>query len=251
MNPVIEQIYSSGFVEDEAGKRYPHKTASISYEAGMALYHYARDAKPQRTIEIGMAYGLSTLFICQALHENDLETRQTNPNGAAPAASHSAIDPFERQVFKSIGLSNLRRADLDNFLRFFEMPSAEILPDLIRQKECFDFALIDGSHLFDYALVDFFLIDQLLKPGGCVAFDDLWMPAVRKVVSYVMKNRAYRLIRTPYQETVPVWKRTLRTTRRVIRNVGRDWALNSLPQNIVFLEKTAPDERPWDFHHSF
>jgi len=31
-----------------------------------------------------------------------------------------------------------------------------------------DFAFIDGNHVFEYVLVDFFLIDKLLRPGGAI-----------------------------------------------------------------------------------
>ena len=73
------------------------------------------------------------------------------------------------------------------------MAADEALPQLCSQKEEFEFAFIDGSHLFDFTFVDFFFIDKLLAVGGHVAFDDLWMPAVRKVVSFVLKNKPYQL----------------------------------------------------------
>ena len=58
----------------------------------------------------------------------------------------------------------------------------------------FDSILIDGSHLFDYVLVDFFYADKLLKNGGYVMFDDTWMPSIKKVLTFVMLNRRYTLM---------------------------------------------------------
>lgn len=51
-------------------------------------------------------------------------------------------------------------------------------------------------HTFDYAFIDFFYIDRILKPGGVIVFDDLCIPAVNKVFRYALTNRAY----VPYIE---------------------------------------------------
>jgi predicted O-methyltransferase YrrM len=38
-------------------------------------------------------------------------------------------------------------------------------------------------HTFDYVLVDFFLTDKLLRPGGIVVIDDYSLPAIYKSLS--------------------------------------------------------------------
>jgi predicted O-methyltransferase YrrM len=195
--------------------------------------------KPEKTLEIGMAYGLSTLFICQAHHDNG-------------SGAHIAIDPFEDTRFKSIGLLNIKRANLEQLLRFYRSSSDEVLPQLCAQKDRFDFAFIDGSHLFDRVLVDFFYIDKLLNAGGHVAFDDLWMPAVRKAASFILKNRAYTLVRLPSKPKTSVWRRVLRIGRRIVQSpFGRDWTLKFVPQNVVVFKKVAHDSRHWQFHRAF
>jgi predicted O-methyltransferase YrrM len=239
MNRVIEQIYRSGCVEDAQGNTYRHNAFSVTLEAGALLYDCVRAWKPEKTIEIGMGYGLSTLCICQAHHDNG-------------SGSHTAIDPLEDTLFKSIGLLNLERAELKQALRFYQARSDEVLPQLCAQKERFGFALIDGSHLFDYVLVDFFYIDKLLNVGGHVAFEDLWMPGVRKVASFVLKNRRYILVRPPSKPAPLVWRHVLRTGRRILQNpLGRDWPLKLVPQNVAIFKKTAEDSRGWQFHRAF
>ena len=91
MNRIIDQIYKSGMVEDDQGNQYSHSPSSVPYETGLVLYNLIREYKPKRSIEIGFAYGLSTLFICQALADNG-------------QGMHIAIDPWEKQAYKSIGL---------------------------------------------------------------------------------------------------------------------------------------------------
>jgi predicted O-methyltransferase YrrM len=239
MNDVIREIVRSGRVTDEQGHAY-EPVSAVTLESGELLYDFVRNFKPERTLETGMAFGLSTLFICQALEDNG-------------SGTHTAIDPLEESEFKSIGVLNLRRAQLDRRFRLFQAPSDVVLPRLCEEGAGpIDFAFIDGWHLFDFTLVDFYYIDKLLRVGGHVAFDDLWMPSVRKVVSFVLKNKPYSLVRLPARNPAPAWRRTVRIARRIAQGpLARDWRVKLLPDNVAFLEKTAADGRPWDFHRAF
>lgn len=183
-----------------------------------------------------MAHGKSTLSICQAHRANG-------------AGCHIAIDPLQETKFNSIGLANIERANLKDILRFYQAPSDEVLPQLCTQGERIDFAFIDGNHRFQYTLVDFFYIDKMLNAGGHIAFDDLWLPAVRKVVSFVLKNTPYKLVRPLSNPNTPVGKRVLRIGRRIMQNpLGRDWGLKLVPQNVAILQKTGAD-RAGSLHH--
>ncbi len=144
MNDTIAQIYGSGYVEDAEGNPYEHRASPVSFEAGALLYDCIREAEPKNTLEIGMGYGISTLFICQAHRDNG-------------TGCHTVIDPFQEKLYKSIGLLNVERANLKDILRSHQAPSHKVLPQLCARNERFDFAFIDGNHRFDYALVDFFL----------------------------------------------------------------------------------------------
>jgi predicted O-methyltransferase YrrM len=200
------------------------------------LYDFVRLMKPGKTLETGMARGKSTLSICQAHRSNG-------------AGCHIAIDPWQEEKFNSMGLANIERANLKDILRFYQGPSDEVLPQLCAQGEQIDFAFIDGNHRFQYTLLDFFYIDKMLNVGGHIAFDDLWLPAVRKVVSFILKNTPYKLVRPPSNPNTPVGKRLLRLGRRILQNpLGRDWALKLVPQNVAILQKTAVD-RAGSLHH--
>lgn len=240
MNSLIEQIYASGRIESPNGDTLNLFPTSISHEEGMALYQLIRTTKPKHTLEIGMAYGISTLFICQAHHDNGF-------------GQHTAVDPFERKRWQSIGLSNIRRAGLEGILRFYEHASHEILPQLIQRNERFEAIFIDGSHLFDYAMVDFFLVDKLLDVGGYVVLDDISLPSVRKLLSFVLRNRNY-YISPEYPATIdPFWKKPLRFAKYLSQA-----PLDLLPALIAFsqrrfcvLRKTSEETRPWDHYKPF
>jgi len=203
------------------------------------LYDFVRIVKPAKTLETGMAHGKSTLSICEAHRANG-------------AGSHIAIDPLQETKFGSNGLANIERAGLKDILRFYQAPADEVLPRLCADGEEIDFAFIDGNHRFQYVLVDFFYIDKMLKVGGHVAFDDLWLPAVRKVVSFVVKNIPYKLVPPVSNPNTPLRARVLRAGRRIVQNpLERDWVLKLVPQNVAILQKTGDDRAGSLDHRAF
>jgi len=216
----------------------PH---GVTPNTAKVLYDFVRAVKPARTLEVGMAYGISTLCICQAHQDN-----------GAGAGCHIVIDPYQEESFKGAGLANLERASLKDMLRFYQARSDEVLPELSARGERIDFAFIDGNHHFDYALVDFFFIDKILNVGGHVAFDDLWMRSVRSVVSFVLKNTSYKLVRASSAHSPAVGRRLLILGHRIRQNpLGRDWTLKFVPQNVAVLKKVGEERLKWGQHRAF
>ncbi len=152
----------------------------IPREEGDYLYSLVRHARPTTSIEVGMANGLSTLFIAAALRDNG-------------SGRHIAIDPFQTTAWRGAGTAVLRRAGLERFVEVREDYSHRALPDLEREGVRAQFAFIDGAHLFDYVITDFLCIDRVLEVGGLIAFDDSDWPAVRRAIRFVLANRDYEV----------------------------------------------------------
>jgi predicted O-methyltransferase YrrM len=240
MNDVIETIYRTGRVEDAAGQPIDPFAEAIPYDEGKALYDLVRRTVPRHTLEIGMAYGLSSLFICQALRD-------------AGGGTHVAIDPFETTRWQGIGMRNLQRAGLDDLARLAEAPSHEALPELLRAGRTFEVVFVDGNHRFDYTLLEFQYLDRMLPPNGCMVFDDIDLPAVRKVLTYVLRNKPYRLV----GEYSPVVRSRSRRVRRLVKSLVRS-PLDVSPAftlsrhtRFCTLRKLADDETAWDFYRPF
>ena len=238
VNSVLSEIYRTGTVEDADGVKTNPFPSATPFAVGSVLSALVTENRFTSTLEVGMAFGLSTLFLCEALRSNG-------------GGKHIAIDSAQSTEWKSIGLLNVRRAGLDDLVRFMEEPSHGALWKLLSEGQQLDFAFIDGSHLFDYTLIDFFLVDKMLRTGGMVVFDDLWMPAVRDVVSYVVRNRAYR--RVPITTIEPLWRKTARVLRRAAQTpfAGHAASVRFCTSSIFVLRKEREDERDWDFHRSF
>src|SRR3954447_337123 len=204
---LIDRIYETGKVEAADGALIDAFPESIPEAHASEIERLVRDLHLTRTLETGMAYGLLTAPICGVHDQRD-------------EGEHVAIDPYQSTDWGGIGVLNLERAGLAGRARVIEARSDEALPQLRDEGLRLDFALIDGLHLFDATLVDFFHADRMLDTGGVVVFHDTWMPAGAQAVEYVRANRAYE------------------------RLEAGDAAL-------VALRKTADDDRAWDFHRDF
>jgi predicted O-methyltransferase YrrM/SAM-dependent methyltransferase len=204
---LIEQIYATGKVEAADGTFRDAFPAALPRFHAQEIERLVREMRLTRTLETGMAYGLSTLAICSVHAERG-------------DGGHIAIDPHQSTDWGGIGVLNVRRAGVEERVRVIESRSDEALPRLRDEGVRIDFALIDGLHLFDATLVDFFHADRMLDVGGIVVFHDTWMPAVAQAVAFVRANRAYEPVE------------------------AGDAAM-------VALRKTAEDDRAWDFHRDF
>lgn len=170
---------------------------------GSEINRLARSIRANRTLEIGLAYGFSAIWMLNAIGQQD-------------EGCHIAVDPYEKELWSGIGLEQVGRyCTRRSSFKWIPETSLDALTSMIRNGETVDLAFIDGNHRYDNTLLDFFLVDQILRVGGIVAFDDVWMPAVRTVASFVETNRSYRLI--PQQA-----------------------------RNLVAFEKLADDGREWD-----
>jgi hypothetical protein len=232
--------------------------SNISEEEGSFIQGIIREARPQVSLEVGCAYGVSSLYICEALCEVN-------------AVKHIIIDSHQsfpygkdhRSGWEGIGLANLRRAGYIDLVDFYEVPSHQGLSRLIEERATIDFAFVDGAHTFDYVLVDVFLIDKLLRPGGIIILDDLLYPSIRSVCRYVLLNLRYKCA-GPKTPDMPAWRRLRSVGAKICRGgafeLARDMRLNfPLSTNYIALQKLEDDligdghgaTRHWTDHTPF
>jgi len=175
---LLRQIYETSSVEASDGTTVSPFPSGIPREHADEIMRLVREHGLTRTLETGMAYGVSTLAI-GSVHQDRGE------------GTHIAIDPGQDTHFKGIGRLNVERAGLEQRVRMLVKRADAALPMLREEGVRLDFGLIDGRHLFDFALLDFFYIDRMLDVGGIVAFHDTWKAGVAEVVAFVLANRAY------------------------------------------------------------
>jgi predicted O-methyltransferase YrrM len=184
MNSVLEGIIKSGQVRPVEGSGALALHSSVSQEDGSFLQDLVRELDPRVGLEVGLAYGVSALYICDALRVRE-------------GTQHIVVDPCQNsEPWNGVGIANLRRAGFGDMVRLIEKPSYSALPELYLAGQEVDFAFIDGWHTFDFTLVDFFYLDRMLRVGGIIAFHDVGWPAVRKACRFIATNRAYSVAGT-------------------------------------------------------
>lgn len=242
MNAVLEEIYRTNRALDLDGNSVDVSTAGVPVFDGEALHHLVRERRPKQTLETGFAFGLSTLFILQALRENG-------------SGRHIAVDPFERTAFKGVGLANVKRAGFEDIFTCIEDYAANALPQLHREGARIDFAFIDGHHTFDQAFLDFYYCDLMMDPGAVVVFHDFSMPAVRKVVTFVLRNLDYELVVTDHARALPFTRHLYHRVRMMLKQPLEfyGWKYSDLwaQCNYAVLRKRAVDSRAWDHYVPF
>jgi len=179
---VIERLMAEGSMIAKAdGSRRDVRGVSITAGEGAALARWVLREKATRTIEIGLAYGVSALHICRALLES-----------GDPDARHVVLDPFQ-SGFANCGLQVLEEAGVGSLVEFHEEMSQIVLPKFLQEQRRFDFAFLDGNHRFDSVFVDLFYLGRLLRKGGIILLDDYQLPGIRRAVSFYVKNLNWRL----------------------------------------------------------
>lgn len=218
---MVDAIYARGSVHDGDGNAIQLRPHSIERAQGEAIRDLAVAEGAKRTIEVGLALGMSALFLCQAVL----------PRGGR----HVAVDPFQAESWNGAGLRTLREAGVEELVEVIEEESQLALPRLVAEGREFDFAFVDGDHRFEGVFLDLYFMTRLVRPGGLVVVDDMWMPAVRTAVAYVEKNLGASLEPDALPNAFRWRKRPLR--RRVPSGTG-DTAVLRLPS-----ERLAPR---WD-----
>ena len=225
VNPVLEDIYRTGRCVDLAGKERK-VTGAVPREDALILQEMVRFVKAKTTLETGVAFGLSTLAICEALLKDGAEAGTVPVSArrvadASPALDardsprfrpkHYGVDPEQNTDHGGAALASLKRAGLDSVFELLEGPSHLMLPKLLEQGVVLDLGFIDGWHTFDYTLLDFFYIDKMLRPGGVVLIHDRSWPSKQKVLRFIRTHRHYKEL--PVRSANP---RLLKWLRRVI-----------------------------------
>jgi predicted O-methyltransferase YrrM len=153
---VIERLTREGSMTAKVdGSKHDVRKVSITAGEGEALARWVLQEKATRTIEIGLAYGVSALYICRALVDS-----------GASDARHVVLDPFQAARFANCGLQVLEEAGVNCLVEFHAEMSQIVLPTFFKEDRRFDFAFLDANHRFDSVFVDLFYLGRLLRRGG-------------------------------------------------------------------------------------
>ena len=177
-------------------------SSNIRIDEGNILFYLIKNIFPNEkliVIEIGFAHGISALFIGEGIRKRyDNNWFKHNPNNDKiplihpDGSRHIIIDPFQfnnEHKWKGIGYQHMLNAELPIDLKtnpdYIELPKL-IFQDNLNNK-C-HVMFIDGSHRFDYTLMNLFMADKLIKLNGYIIIDDGQMEIVRDAINYFITH---------------------------------------------------------------
>jgi len=175
---VIERLVRDGTaVARSDGSRHTLFPVAIGAAEGEALRRWVRAEGATHTIEVGLGYGLSALFVCEGLVMN-----------AGSSGRHVVVDPHQTRRFADCGLQFVEEAGVAGLVEHHADESQIVLPRLLSEGRTFDLAFVDGNHRFDGVFVDLVYLRRLVRRGGIVFLDDYQLPAVARAVSFFVTN---------------------------------------------------------------
>jgi predicted O-methyltransferase YrrM len=212
---VIERLVRDGTaVARSDGSLHSLFPVAVSAAEGESLRRWVTREDAAQTIEIGLGYGISALFIGVALL-----------SGAHATAHHVVLDPYQTTRFADCGLQFLDEAGLRTLVEFHPEESQIALPRFLTEGRTFDLAFVDGNHRFDGVFLDLVYLGRLVRAGGIVFLDDYQLPAVARAASFCVTNLNW----TPEEIS----------------------AADDLHQWAVLRTPEAPDTRAFDYYVDF
>lgn len=199
---------------------------AVQQQVGEALRELVVAEGAERTLEIGLAWGASTLYICDGLRTT--------------GGSHVTIDPLQEDEWGNAGLAALERAGVRKMVEFHDRDSQLVLPRMVEEGRRFDLAFIDGDHRFDGVFVDAYFVNRLVRPGGIVALDDSWLEPTMLTAGFLVSNLGYELV----SSDDPVYFHW----RRSKRALGRRRPFGQL---VVLRAPESQPKRSWEHFAGF
>jgi predicted O-methyltransferase YrrM len=233
---ILERIIVERKTQDLGGNPL-RVTGAITISEARYIERVIVENQYTTCLETGVAYGASTIAICAAL---SLLER------AGKTVRHYGVDPCQMAVYGGAAIAAVKECRLDHIFELCEGPSHLMLPKLLERGLAFDFIFIDGMHTFDYTLVDLFLSDKLLRPGGTLCLHDMNLPSKQKAMRYLAKYRRYARLPAPNK---PLRNR-IGPAARALTKGGVRSALCELAaaEPMAAMRKLEEFEPGWDFY---
>jgi len=148
---VIERLVRDGTAvarsDDTLHSLFP---VAVSAAEGEALREWILREGATQTIEIGLGYGISALYVCEGLLAN-----------ADPAAHHVAIDPYQSTRFSNCSLQFLEEAGVAGLVEHHAGESLIALARFLGEARRFDLAFVDDYQLPAVARAASFFLKNL------------------------------------------------------------------------------------------
>jgi predicted O-methyltransferase YrrM len=158
--------YIITFIDNISNTNFPSKKKpyplnySVDNQTGLLLYALCRITKPEKVVETGVAYGLSSVYILQALHDNQ-------------KGKLYSIDYIFRPWESKEMIGALIPDSLRSRWELIFGVSSEKLQNLLKSLESVDMFIHDSQHTFKNMLFEFKTAWPFVKKNGFLLSDDI------------------------------------------------------------------------------
>lgn len=253
MLPSLHEMFLTNQIEvDSSGKKIPIHSHTPQGQ-GLFLQKIFDLIKPEVTLEVGLAYGISALFILE-MHKNCESSLNRK---------HIVIEPDDYWGYAA--MHNIEKEGLSQFVSIHRAYSDQILPRLYHDGQRIQYAYIDTTKRFEVVFQDFYFINKILDVGGVIIFDDTggsW-PGVQRVARYISCLPHYQIFdchgEIKYSFKKRLTSRILSTLLSVFSPFKKLYPTFNFKSDLVMglnyrciaFKKVAEDNLPWSWDKSF
>jgi predicted O-methyltransferase YrrM len=249
MIKLLEKILETRIMETDSSGNFVAINSDTPRDQGLFLQKIYDAIKPQKSLEVGFAFGISTLFILEKCKEYERTEK-----------CHIVIEPFD---WGNAAVYNIQKEGLEKYIDIRKDLSDRVLPNMYLNKERIQFAYIDTTKVFDTVLLDFYFIDKILDVGGVVIFDDASMGGIKLVIRFINSLPHYKILDKYGKVThskkhiaaenvfvkliqmIPFKKRFMPYySFKISRKLGLDY-------RCIAFKKIKNDERQWNWEKPF
>lgn len=250
MLSLLENIFTRKEIQSPSGE-FIKLHSNTSKEQGIFLQEIFEKIKPEKSLEVGLAYGISSLFILE----------KHRAQGSSEKA-HIIIEPYP---WGGVAEYNIDNEGLSYLADIRYHKSDVVLPQLYFEKHRIQFAYVDTTKLFDIVMQDVYFIDKILDVGGVLILDDCggsWsgiqkvarfihtLPHYKFMAGHAKSNPSKKLKLAEFAATFMT--KCIPYRRRIFPyfNFLTDRSLN-LNYNCIAFKKISEDERDWKWDRPF
>jgi len=165
-NTVSLRQHALNFFKQLENKKYPSKekpygtSSALEINSALFLYALCKLTKPEKVVETGVAYGLSSSYILQALYENK--------KGTLYSIDFTYSPWHTKKMIGSLTADHLR------FRRKFVYgPSSVVLEKLLNSIGHIDIFFRDSLHTYKSMMYEFETAWPFIKKSGFLISDDV------------------------------------------------------------------------------
>jgi predicted O-methyltransferase YrrM len=211
---VIQTFFAQPIKLDANQAQHDIRLSALTESEARLLAQLVLTFAPGRSLEVGLAGASSCVAIAAARRHIGLSEK------------HIALDPFQQTSSGSLGLLEIERAGLADYVSWFPERSENYLGAAAASGEKFDFAFVDGAHDTGQTVTDAFYIHRILNPGGLVAFHDSSLFSTGAAVYYLVLECGYSVLPLPADSAIKRIGRSL----HYVTSVGPWYARHVAPK---------------------